>query len=677
MVDAHTHSNAWSSFFPHSSFPNRRRRSAGSSATSSLVCALFSIFVPTQAAFSQHAADDPVAAADDAFGLTLGLESIGLYGPGSIRGFNPQTAGNVRIDGLYFDQQGGLSNRVVEGSTIRVGISEVGYAFPAPTGIVDYDLRHVGDGTPSASVVVTDGPFEGQGLSVDGVLPIGSSQLQLPMGVSDQISMQNNGVGSSIPGYTSRIRNFGATPYWKPNDRITVRLLIDWTQIAQAKTAPLVYTAGDYEPPSVPRGYYGQNWAETQALSENFGAIVNAKLTSNWSLAAGAFRSVYDVPISFADLYLNTQRNGLADHGFVANPDQSTSSNSGEIRLTGQFGTGAVRQEVTILARGRDTLAMYGGSDFVDTGPAQLGELVVLPEPNFQFSARTRDLTRLLSAGLGYRVQWKGYGDFEVGLQHENYEKTVDVPGLPQSHLEDSPLRAYARLALSLSDRLTAYAGYTQGLEDSGTAPSGAENRGAILPDARTWQDDAGVQLKLTQKLKLIAGVFEIEKPYFNFDTDNVDRKLGLQRAEGFETSVSGELFKNLNVTAGALLGDVKIVGPNLAAEGVGPIAFGQPKIQGTFNLDYKFESLPGLSADATVVFYGRAPATVDNVVQIPPQTIVFLGGRYRFSMFGKPATLRVQLQNATNIYFWNIGYNPGFSQFQPRSIFSYLTVDI
>jgi len=85
--------------------------------------------------------------ANDAFGLTLGLGSIGLYGPGLVRGFNPQTAGNVRIDGLYCDQQGTLSNRVVEGSTIRIGVSEIGNAFPAPTGILDYERRlwrHIG-----------------------------------------------------------------------------------------------------------------------------------------------------------------------------------------------------------------------------------------------------------------------------------------------------------------------------------------------------------------------------------------------------------------------------------------------------------------------------------------------------------------------------------------------------
>jgi iron complex outermembrane receptor protein len=642
-----------------------------------LLLTLCAALFPVRAAFAQHASDDPVLAADDGFGLTQGLESIGLYSPGSIRGFNPQAAGNVRIDGLYFDQQGGLSNRVVEGSTIRVGISEVGYAFPAPTGIVDYDLRHAGDGTPSGTLLVNAGPFQGQGFSADAVLPIGSSGLQLPIGVSDQLSMGGNWVGSEIPGYTSRYKNFGATPIWKINDAVTVRLLVDWSQLTQAKTAPLVYTAGDFLPPPVARGYYGQNWAEGNSVSRNVGAIVHMKLSPNWSLAAGAFRSVYDVPLSFADLYLNTQKNGAAEHVFVANPDQTTSSNSGEIRLTGDFGSGPIRQSVILLARGRDTLAYYGGSDLIDVGSTQLGQLFSIAEPNFQFSERTRDLTRLFSTGAGYRVQWQGHGDAEFGVQHENYEKTVEVPGLPQSQLKDSPLRAYARAALILSDRLTAYAGYTQGLEDSGTAPSGAENRGAILPDARTWQDEAGLQLKLTQKLKAIAGVFEIDKPYFNFDTDNVDRKLGLQRAEGIETSVSGEIVNNLNVTAGALFGNVRIIGPDLKAEGVGPIAFGQPRLQGTVSLDYKFESIPKLSADATVIYFGPAPASIDNLVTNPSQTLLFLGGRYRFVLYGKSATFRVQLQNATNLYFWNMGQSPGFSQFQPRSVFSYLTVDL
>src|SRR5580658_9355223 len=203
-----------------------------------IACALFLVFSPVGTLRAQHASDDPVASASDAFGLTLGLESIGIYGPGGVRGFNPQTAGDVRIDGLYFDQQGALSNRVVEGSTIRVGVSEIGYAFPAPTGIVDYDLRHAGGDTSSATIIANVGPFEARGVSIDGSLPLIGREFVLPIGVSTQLSTQTPSYGP-YPGYTSSVTNAGATPRWSPNDKITLRAIVDWQQTTAAKTFPL------------------------------------------------------------------------------------------------------------------------------------------------------------------------------------------------------------------------------------------------------------------------------------------------------------------------------------------------------------------------------------------------------------------------------------------------------
>lgn len=57
--------------------------------------------------------ENAIAAAEDAFGTSIGRETIGLYDSGSVRGFSPTTAGNVRVEGLYFDQQGGLNVTVV------------------------------------------------------------------------------------------------------------------------------------------------------------------------------------------------------------------------------------------------------------------------------------------------------------------------------------------------------------------------------------------------------------------------------------------------------------------------------------------------------------------------------------------------------------------------------------
>jgi iron complex outermembrane receptor protein len=640
-----------------------------------IACALLLAFIFVDAVRAQHAADDPVALANDAFGLTLGLENIGLYGPSYVRGFNPQAAGNVRIDGLYFDQQGALSNRVIEGSTIRVGVSEIGYAFPAPTGIVDYDLRHAGNGSPSATIVASAGPFQAHGISIDGNVPLISTELQLPMGLSYQLSTQTP-FGAN-PGYTSDVLNVGATPKWQPNDRLTLRAIFDWTQIMHAKTLPIVVTAGDYQPPETPRGYYGQHWAEGESVAENYGLTLKADLSRAWSLAAGIFRSVADNPISYADLYLNTEPNGAAEQYIVANPDQKISSTSGEARLTGHFATGSWRHDIIFLARGRDTVALYGGSDIVDLGPASIDQGIQVPEPSFSYSARTHDRTELLSTGIAYRAQWQGHADLAFGLQQESYTKEVSTPGLSEAKLTDHPLRAYTTAALALTDQATVYAGYNQGLEDSGIASSSAQNRGAILPDARTWQVDTGVRYFLSPQVNLIAGLFEIEKPYFNVDRDNVDRELGLQRARGLELSASGEVFRDFKIAAALLWGELKTVGPNLRAEGVGPIPLNQTRFFGTINASYRFPWASALSADISLAHNGPYPASLDDVAQGPSVTLITLGGRYRFKLLGAPATLRLQVQNLTNAYFWNLSFSaPQFTQYQPRATFAYLTAD-
>jgi iron complex outermembrane recepter protein len=56
-------------------------------------------------AFGQRAGENAVTAAQDAFGTSIGFQNVGLYSATDARGFSPQQAGNLRIAGLYFDQQ--------------------------------------------------------------------------------------------------------------------------------------------------------------------------------------------------------------------------------------------------------------------------------------------------------------------------------------------------------------------------------------------------------------------------------------------------------------------------------------------------------------------------------------------------------------------------------------------
>jgi len=290
---------------------------------------------------------------------------------------------------------------------------------------------------------------------------------------------------------------------------------------------------------------------------------------------------------------------------------------------------------------------------------------------------RTDDQTKLWSVGTAYHVDWRGLVELEMGLQEEHYRKNVASPGLPDSAITDHPLRAYGNSAVALTRRLTLYAGYTQGLEDSGVAPNAAENRGAVLPASRTWQVESGVRYLATPRLKVIAGVYELQKPYFNLDTSSVDRDLGVQRAKGMELSVSGQQIAHFDVNAGVLYAKVGIIGHDLAAEGVGPIAIGQPRLQYVVNVNYTLPRWPAISFDLAAIHFGAEPASVDNRIYTPAVTQLNIGGRYRFTLLGKNSTLRVQVQNAPNTYWWSNVYTPGdFEWPAPRTVFAYITTD-
>ena len=205
--------------------------------------------------FAQHTDDNAVRSAGDAFGFSIGVETVGLYDSSEVRGFSPATAGNMRIEGLYFDQQVTPSRRVVDGSSIRVGITALQYPFPAPTGIVDYRLR-----AERANAGVTDalfaGPFETYAATIDGQLPRWVNSLSIPLGVGYRFAAQ-------IPGDTSRVFAIGMAPVWKPTEGVTARAFVDYWNQTDSKTQPRIYMEGSQPPPHLDRRYFGQDWTGT------------------------------------------------------------------------------------------------------------------------------------------------------------------------------------------------------------------------------------------------------------------------------------------------------------------------------------------------------------------------------------------------------------------------------
>lgn len=622
-------------------------------------------------AFGQRADDNAVTAAEDAFGATIGNESIGLYSSSQVRGFSPVTAGNVRIEGMYFDRQGTLPTRLVEGSTIRVGLSAQSYPFPAPTGIVDYRLHKPGD-QRLLSVVTGLNAYASPSLELDAKVPLIDDRLGIAAGIS--YAHEEYYDGADAPFWRAAV-----IPRWRPSEHVDV---IPFWAIVRGKdeeVAPTIVTAGSYLPPEIERRrYFGQEWADVQRESTTYGVLTKARIGSDWALAAGVFESVYNLERGFAELYVGTTPDGTTRELVIPDPQQRYASTSGEVRLTRSIVDGRRLHVVHASVRGREQDNRYGGAAApIDLGIRRLGEATRIERPaSFDFGERTHDTVRQSTIGLGYEGRWREVGEASLGIQRANYEKEVDQPDLPRTATRDEPWLVNATLAAYLSDEVALYGGYTRGLEESGIAPADVANRNQALPAIRTRQMDAGVRWAITPDFKLVVGAFEVEKPYFTTDERNVFTTLGAVRHRGMELSLTGSPTKTLSVVAGAVLMEPRVTGDAVESGRVGDEPIGQTSRHLRANVEYRPALAPGLSFDVAIANYGDRTASRDARSEVPGYTSIDVGARYRFELGNVPATLRVQAANVTDEFTWNINGNNSFGLTDGRRYLAQLAVD-
>lgn len=234
---------------------------------------------PPVAATGSRAAENAVRQAGDAFGSTIGREVIGIYNQMNVRGFSPVAAGNVRIDGLYFDPVVTPSTRISRTTTIRVGLSALGSPFPAPTGLVDFGFRRPGNDA-AASLLLAADEWGTLNAEVDAVLPA-SQQLSFGLGASLRLE---NGLDKT------REDSFGGTliARWAPAPGLTLIPFVNVLRQSLDDHRLTFQTASEYLPPLLPRRQrFGPEWVNGQGLDINTGLLADWQVAPQWQLRAG------------------------------------------------------------------------------------------------------------------------------------------------------------------------------------------------------------------------------------------------------------------------------------------------------------------------------------------------------------------------------------------------------
>lgn len=623
---------------------------------------------PIVAATGSRSAENAVRQAGDAFGTSIGREVSGLYSRERVRGFSPVVAGNVRIDGLYFDPIVVPSSRLVRATTIRVGPSALGSPFPAPTGIVDLGLRRPGQ-EAAASVLIGYNTWHTPTAEFDASLPVSST---LSIGVGAGLQLENGQNKTRDHAYEGAF-----IAQWTPSASFSLLPFITVRETLIDDHGPISVPQGNFLPPQLPRRkFFGPWWSRGGDTELNAGVISDWTIADGWLLRAGLFRSQRVIDGQFANVVRITAPDGTGTQRITGDPTLYNASTSGELRLTRRFEDGPRRHQIHATLRGRQGYRRFDGSKVIDLGVVNILDIAPdVPPPVLNFGPQQDDNVRQWTGGIAYEGRWDGVGELSVGVQKSDYHKRIGFPGALTA-TDATPWLYNITAAVQLADGITLYGGAVTGLEESGVAPNFAANRNEALPAISTRQIDAGVRLNLGGGMRMVAGLFQVSKPYFNLDTNGRFDVLGEVINRGIEASVAGPLTDELSVVAGAVVLRPEVTGDAVTRGLVGRLPVGAIGERIEFSADWRPGFAPGLSFDMRLSHRSPEVATVNNLVYVPTRTLIDVGGRYRFKLAGNEAVLRIQTTNVTSQQGFELRGANAYTLLPGRVTQAYLTVD-
>ncbi len=622
-------------------------------------------------AHAQRAGENTITSADDAFGSRVGNDTgVGIYDMRNARGFDPQQAGNIRVEGMYIDIQGMFGARLNRSQNVRVGISAQSYPFPAPTGIVEIGMYMPADKLTISPSIGYQTPTGMQSFTLDVATPLGD-KLGTVFGVNRANSWGDGHVAGGILTMAGLFR-------WRPNDDWEVIPFFYNNNKLRTETNPSVFLGSTTLPPEWDRDhYYGQPWTAQRSDEQNYGVITRANIADGWRLQNGVFHTQQKRFQNDVVFYRNVQANGVGNLDVLRYPEHFAESYSGEVRLSGVFTQNRFRHTIHIGARGRDTFRRFGGGSTVSLGPATVGVYQPRPEPLFTLGTRDEDAVRQVTPGVAYVGQWAGVGEASFGVQKSFYHREYTKANTPLVTSKSQPWLYNGTISWTPTTDLAFYASYTRGVEEFGTAPDNAANAGEPMPVKQTKQIDGGIRYRLMPGVNLVAGLFKVSKPYFDRNTANIYTDVGSLVHRGAEFSLAGKVIPNLTIVGGAVLLQARVSGLPVQQGTIGRVPQGVANSLFRLSLQYDVPALKGFSVDTQVESNGAFYANRLNTLRIGSSQTLAVGARYQFNVSEVDATFRVQMQNVTNAYDWNVDPASGrLSPTVPRKYVARLSAD-
>jgi iron complex outermembrane receptor protein len=348
--------------------------------------------------------------------------------------------------------------------------------------------------------------------------------------------------------------------------------------------------------------------------------------------------------------------------GGVDDDNQRTSL---EMGLNGHFQTGTVNHQIaTNITRYEEEYNLYA-KRLSGTYSTNIYNTVWGSRPDFDAQAvsavsETTTKTTLSSYGLADTLSFAedkyqltlGARYQQVKTKNTGYMSRGSRTLLVNDKYDKSAITPSAALLVKLTDNLSVYTNYIEGLSEGDTAPTTADNNGEIFSPYKTKQKEVGLKLDRGTFTHTVS-IYEIEKPSSYTDADtNIFGYYGEQRNRGVEWSFFGTPVENIRLMGGLAHVEADLTSTE-DGENDDNQSAGVPKWQAKLGAEWDTPFVENLTLIVNANSLSKQYLENDNERSIPGYTIFGLGARYVTSVNQRPLTIRANINNLMDKDAW------------------------
>lgn len=352
---------------------------------------------------------------------------------------------------------------------------------------------------------------------------------------------------------------------------------------------------------------------------------------------------------------------------------------SGEVGVKGAFETGPINHELALNITGYQDNGVLAGNFYRDNLIINNFNNLVWPSYDdvpFTDPELLKTQSRLSSYGLADTLSFnEGKYQLTLGVRHQRVETEqagLFASGKDYDESETTPAVAFMA---KLSEGVSVYGNYIEGLTKGTTAPVAAVNAGEVFAPFKTKQKELGIKVD-SGKFTHTLSVFNISKPTDYIDPISKRYSVdGEQQNRGIEWGFFGSPIEDVRLMGGVTYIDAEITKAT-DKEYEGNQAADVPKWQAKLGAEWDQPYIPNLTLTANVTALSEQYINNDNKLALPGYALLDLGARYKTTVGRYPLTIRSSIHNVTDKSYWAKPHYTSLAIGDPRTFMLSATMD-